>query len=109
MKRIVLTVLMVAGFALASGMAGAAEGVVLEKNVTKQTLLLEGPKVLAVDANTVMSDVRGLPITFGELRTAKKIPLGYEFMGDEAIAYEAKLVNGRLLASKIRMLSGAVD
>ena len=98
------------------GLPGAAAaddsgeiGIVLEKNVEKQTLRLDGGLVLQVKPTTVITGLDGQRITLDQVPAAENIGEGYAVDGDETIRYEAVRSGRSLVATSIQLLDASLD
>ena len=93
--------------------AAAAEsgeiGVVLEKNLEKGTLRLDGGTVLRVTSATVITGLQGQRITLEQVPAAENIGEGYAVDGDETIRYEAVERGSKRIATSIELLGTSLD
>jgi hypothetical protein len=99
---IVLLACSLAGVALGDP-AGPTKGkgLVLEKDLVAQTVLLDGQIVLHVTPDTEILDSGGVPITLAELPTAPNQDGLVEITADAMVRYEASASDGKLIASSI--------
>ncbi len=111
MRRAMKLLVLAGWISLLPGAAWAVEGVgvILEKNASNRSLLLNGTTWLVVSPTTVIRDKDGSLLTFEELPSGAKFAHGYKTVGDEAIEFEADDVNGALVARSIRVIHGNVD
>ena len=111
MNRIARILIVAVSLTLSGGAAWAASGtgVVLEKNLSNRSLLVNGTTWISVSPETIIRGADGRLMSFEELPAGTKIPHGYKTVGDEAIEYEADEVNGKLVARTIRVRVGNVD
>ena len=93
--------------ALAEDLVG--QRVVLEKDLDRGTLTLDGPLVLQVTADTRITDAEGRALTLADVPSAVRTEIGYEVRGDESVEYEAVRSRGRNLARSIVVRGGTVE
>ena len=77
------------------------KGLVLEKDLLAQTVLLDGQIVLHVKPDTEILDAGGVSITLAELPTAPNQDGLVEITEDAMVRYEASAAGGKLIAKKI--------
>ena len=99
-----LVVLALAGAAGAATVdAIAGEGLVLEKNVAKGTVTLDGQIVLEVRDSTQILAANGRRITLLELPVARRVSGLPELSADATVRYRGRRVDGKNLADEIRL------
>jgi len=98
---VVLALAGVAGAATADAIAG--EGLVLEKNVARGTVTLDGQVVLQVRDSTRILAANGRRITLLELPVARRVSGLPELSADATVRYSGRRVDGKNLADEIRV------
>lgn len=98
---VVLALAGVAGATAADTIAG--EGLVLEKNVARGTVTLDGQIVLQVRDSTQILAANGRRITLLELPVARRVSGLPELSPDATVRYSGRRVNGKNLADEIRV------
>jgi hypothetical protein len=91
-----------------SGSVGGA-GLVLEKDLTRQTVRLDGQIELQVTSNTSILDPEGNPITLAQLPVAPRDGTLVKGTGEATVRYQARLEGGRLIAETIKVLGVTID
>ena len=84
-------------------------GLVLEKDLARQTVLLDGEIVLHVTAGTRLTDADGNPIALADLSTAPKKDAFVEITGDATVRYSATAQAGKLIADSIEVVGEVVE
>ena len=91
-----------------SGSVGGA-GLVLEKDLARETVLLDGQIKLHVTADTRILDEKGNPITLATLPVAPRDGHTVEMTGDATVSYQARREGGKLIAETIKVLGVTID
>ncbi len=93
-----------------AGAAGAAatdaiygEGLVLEKNLARGNVTLEGQIVLQVSDSTRIVAANGRRITLAELPVARRVSGLIEASSGATVRYQGRRVGGENLADEIRV------
>jgi hypothetical protein len=99
-----------AGVALAdpTGPVSGA-GLVLEKDLAQQTVLLDGQIELQVTPETRILDARGNPITLETLPVAPRKDGFVEITGEATVSYQATVEGGKLVARSIKVRGETVQ
>lgn len=93
----------------ATAWAEGSVGIVLEKDLERSTLSLDGGTVLQVTPSTVITGLAGQRITLADVPAAESADGGYAVDGDETIQYEASRKGRKLVATSIRLLDTSLD
>jgi hypothetical protein len=84
-------------------------GLVLEKDLVRQTVLLDGQIELHVTGATRLAGAGGNPITLEELPTAPKKGAFVEITGEATVRYTATPQAGKLIADSIEVVGETVE
>ena len=88
----------------AAGQTISGEALVLEKDLAKATVTLDGGIVLEVRESTRIVAADGALITLLTLPVARQVSGGYEESLNATVRYQARMANGKKVAEELEVL-----